>query len=442
MKYTDLHLHLYGCIPPQVLYEIGKNNKAPRWNLFTDFYEEQYGIKINPSTFFTDYPNIESFKKLYLFTNREPFLKFQAKFNLIIALVKFDIEEIKNLTKQIITKHYSNKVTYSEYRVMYAPNETKQNYYAKMQAACLGISMAESDLQDEISARLVVSLHRQGNYIEVYGWLKEFMQIDKLLRKYLVGIDFCNVEEHNPPKEKKSFFEKVFSDNIQYPSTALSILYHVGESYTDKSPKSAVRWVIEASQYGAHRLGHCLSLGIDSKSFLGTENLSSNHSKVYTETVDERIDQIQFELTNYDRLKKIGVTEEKSVLQKELESLSWKNRNSIMTITVDEKYCNEVKTLQSLGFSIIKEKGTVIETCPSSNLYIGMIPSMVEHPIHRFIDARLPLAISCDDPGIFDTNIQKEYALCQEAGISKELLEKINQQSFSYTSEKLSGRIK
>jgi len=88
--YTDLHNHLYGCLPAETLYRIGKINPNPRWEIYLDSYEKAYGIKINPKTFFEDYSNPKEFANLYHFHEKAPFLHFQAKFNLIIALVKFD----------------------------------------------------------------------------------------------------------------------------------------------------------------------------------------------------------------------------------------------------------------------------------------------------------------------------------------------------------------
>ena len=43
-------------------------------------------------------------------------------------------------------------------------------------------------------------------------------------------------------------------------------------------------------------------------------------------------------------------------------------------------------------------------------------------------------------PGIFDTNIKKEYELAATAGLSLDELEEIKKLSSTYTSEKLSGR--
>jgi hypothetical protein len=60
-----------------------------------------------------------------------------------------------------------------------------------------------------VRGRLVVSLHRDQGYENQYIYLKKAMNSNELIKKYLVGIDFCNIEEGFPPKEKKLFLQKM-----------------------------------------------------------------------------------------------------------------------------------------------------------------------------------------------------------------------------------------
>lgn len=427
MNFIDLHLHLYGCLSPDMLFEIGRKNPRPKWERFLDFYEMQYGTKINPDTFWNDYAEPEKFKELYLFNHRAPFACFQAKFNLIIALIQFDEKEIFFVSKEVALQHFKEGVNYAEYRLMFSPFETKQNYYSKIKAACNGLKYAEMETGNSMTARLILSLHRDGNYEEAYHWLKEFQNSDPIVSNYLVGIDFCNVEEGNPPKLKKDFFERVKKDNQKNPDTSLSILYHVGESFTDKSPKSAVRWVIESAKYGADRLGHCIVLGRNANNYLGN---------TFIENASERKDQLQFEIENYDELQKFGSIKELPELKNELSKIRDLPDDSKLEIYADSDYTKELETLQEYGLNLIKNSNSVIETCPTSNLYIGMIESMKDHPIHRFLKAGVKLTIASDDPGIFDTNISKEYELVKSAGVDNFRLEKLRTESFVYISRR------
>jgi adenosine deaminase len=55
---------------------------------------------------------------------------------------------------------------------------------------------------------------------------------------------------------------------------------------------------------------------------------------------------------------------------------------------------------------------------------------------------KVKVTIGSDDPGIFDTNLQKEYSKAKEMGLSVEEIETIRTKSFLYTSSLLSGRTK
>ncbi|WP_035983043.1 adenosine deaminase [Leptospira meyeri] len=432
--YCDLHNHLYGCLPPETLYRIGKNNPEPRWHLYLDSYEKAYGIKIRPSTFFEDYADIKEFSKLYHFREKAPFLHFQAKFNLIIALVKFDEREITEVTHDVVLSNSLEDISYAEYRLMFGKEEPKESFYSKLMACLEGLTKGENSAKKEgktIQSKLVMSLHRDINFERHYDWMKNWMEKESVIREGLVGIDFCHIEEGHPPKDKKSFFQSVIKDNQAEPNTALSILYHVGESFRDKTPFSAVRWVLESALNGAHRLGHALALGIDSDYFLGDER---------TELVSEAKDQIECELESYDEISSFGSFYPKEELELKRKELKTKPDSELLKIQFDAKQSQYLHTFQNFVMSKIAQTEAVIECCPSSNLYIGMLESHIDHPITRFLQNDIKLTIGSDDPGLFGTTMPEEYHHAHTAGVSEKDLETIRERSFSYRSTKLSGR--
>jgi adenosine deaminase len=431
MQYTELHNHLYGSLSPEQLYEIGKKNPSPRWNIFTELYEKLYGRKINIETFFEDFTSMEDFKQLYIFDKPAPFLEFQSCFNLIIALVRFDDSEIREVAKTVFLNQVKDGIEYAEYRVTYSPMATKEDYFSKTLAACLGLQDVETQLNQKSTARLIITFHRGGNFLEQYKWIREAMEYNSIIQKYLVGIDFSNMEEGFPPKDKKSFFEKIKLDNQNNPKKALSILYHVGESFNDKTPMSAIRWVYEAAMNGADRLGHCIALGREFASYQGKE---------ISELVSERLDQLEFELENYEELNLLLACESKEDLLNEKNLLLSKAKSDRVKILLDEKKIEQIQKLQNFVMKKIARLGSIIECCPTSNLRIGMLTDLKTHPIHRFIQNKIRVTISTDDPGIFATDIQTEYRLLLESGLLIEELEKIRIDSFLYKSEIVSKR--
>lgn len=137
-KFTELHTHLYGSIPVEMLYEIGKNNPSPRWKLFTDPYEKCFHKKIEPENFFNKFNSPKKLEEIYYFSSPAPFEEFQAKFNLIIALSVFNYEEIKYVASEVLGQYSKCSTDYCEFRLMYSPLATEKDYFDKTLAACEG----------------------------------------------------------------------------------------------------------------------------------------------------------------------------------------------------------------------------------------------------------------------------------------------------------------
>ncbi|MBM9500094.1 adenosine deaminase [Leptospira sp. 201903071] len=425
--YADLHNHLYGSITSEFLFEIGKSNPSPRWEIFTHSYQQCYGKNISTETFFEDYKNPDSFRKLYQFNHHGPFPEFQAKFNLIIALSKFNPEEIALVASRIVEDQFSQGVTFGEYRIMYSPKDTEEGIYEKTIAACEGLAKGEEKTGGLAKGKLVVSLHRDGDVFLEYELLKRLMEKDSLIRDFLVGLDFCYIEEGFPPKDKRKFLEEVNKDNFAQKDSALSILYHVGESFQDKSILSACRWVLECADWGAHRLGHAIALGLDPFSLKGK----------ILESKSERLDQLQFYYDRKEELDSYFETPSRERIGNEIDSLKHKET---VELEMSPSFLQECFGFQNFCIDQIKKTNAVIESCPSSNEYIGMVRDPKTHPILRFSKHDLRFTISTDDPGIFGTTIEEEYRKAEKIGLSVEILESVRQNSFLFSSEILSGR--
>ena len=76
----------------------------------------------------------------------------------------------------------------------------------------------------------------------------------------------------------------------------------------------------------------------------------------------------------------------------------------------------------------IKEKNIVLELCPTSNYLTGAVPGeLKDHPFKKLMDAGLAVTVNTDDPGIFDTDIIKEYKILNELfGITEEDFNRCN----------------
>lgn len=69
------------------------------------------------------------------------------------------------------------------------------------------------------------------------------------------------------------------------------------------------------------------------------------------------------------------------------------------------------------------ERQIPLEVCPSSNVVLGVSPSLAEHPLPRLLEAGVALSVGSDDPPLFGTTLNEEYRRCAgEIGLSREQL--------------------
>ena len=444
-KLADLHQHLYGSIHWQDFLQF-LNTRSVDWSVYESAFEEVYG----------DIPPIrqilersrnavpeseEEFRKLFVFGEEDggDFPRFQAKYNMLVAGSAWSTfsrgnvslsevaEEIAHFMRQILGRQMEEGVSYSEQRMTLSPRFTQG------QARELLLKMLDTYREYEgssIQPRLAVSLSRDDPWVH-WEVVKELA-----LGEYgnlLTGVDFCYFEEGYPPKGKREFFQAVKDFNFRYPERSLAVLYHVGESFADKSLESSIRWVHEAAEMGAHRLGHAIALGI-------SPDLYGVHRR--QETVEERIDQLRYDLRHKEALSSIGVAVDAQSITLDLEQLQNRPHSDLVSVEYDEYRLQEVRLRQRFAADCIRAMGSIVEVCPTSNRRIGGIVGDRHHPIRQFVDFGLPFVVGSDDPGIFDTSLGKEIETALDiADLPPESYGEIVERSWRCRSEILSGRI-
>jgi adenosine deaminase len=62
----------------------------------------------------------------------------------------------------------------------------------------------------------------------------------------------------------------------------------------------------------------------------------------------------------------------------------------------------------------LRDRQIPLEVCPTSNVCTRAVPSLAEHPLPVLVAAGVPVTINSDDPPMFSTNLNHEYAVAAE----------------------------
>ena len=72
---------------------------------------------------------------------------------------------------------------------------------------------------------------------------------------------------------------------------------------------------------------------------------------------------------------------------------------------------------------VLAERGIPLGICPTSNVVLGVVPSIAAHPIETLRAAGVRVSLNTDDPALLGASLVGEYALCREAfGWSEETI--------------------
>lgn len=97
----------------------------------------------------------------------------------------------------------------------------------------------------------------------------------------------------------------------------------------------------------------------------------------------------------------------------------WAGPQSVRDVIDDlgvERVGHGVRAIEDPGLvDKIAETGIVLETCPGSNVALGIYPDLRRHPVERLRERGAKITISTDDPPFFHTSMALEYRRLNEA---------------------------
>ncbi len=408
-KTSELHVHVGGCLSAEDFLELASDQyQQIDWALFVDGYEQTFALRPDPQALYRealDGGGADVLKPYCVYGQADggDFARFQAKFNFGICLFRHwwrVLDRPEEILQRVLDRHQSEKMRYVEYRAMapYGPDHAEAFIRFHVTTARVIQAACSSDFQ----ARYLISLPRSAP-LESYFVTRRLLEENPDLVSTIVGLDFCHFEEGYAPESTRAFFKQLHLDNEMRPEHYLDVAYHVGEVYFDKTLESAMRWCHEAAELGARRLGHCTALGLDPQAAIARQPTAHQ-----LEPVSERLAQIRYDLRHRDRLGDYGIAIDISALEEERRQLCKRPHDEPLSRAYTPGRLAEVRQRQSFVLDRLAELEVVIETCPTSNLLIGAVPTAAQHPIHRFLRSDVHLAIGADDPGIFDCTLESE----------------------------------
>ncbi|KAJ3260316.1 hypothetical protein HK103_000951 [Boothiomyces macroporosus] len=93
---------------------------------------------------------------------------------------------------------------------------------------------------------------------------------------------------------------------------------------------------------------------------------------------------------------------------------------------------------------LAKAKNILLEVCPISNWYCGVVPAYQSHPIRKLLDRGLKVSINSDDAGIFQTSLLQDYEMLSKhfSVTEREFLEmNLNALEASFVDQQLKDQV-
>ncbi|ARO55883.1 hypothetical protein B2G69_18255 [Methylorubrum zatmanii] len=180
----------------------------------------------------------------------------------------------------------------------------------------------------------------------------------------------------------------------------LTWLRRVGEAggfWSGRAALTADRVILDLSHrvYREHPPGHELDRAIDLRfdmPDLSWKTRTTAHRLVYCDTYEKEAVETRAAIASFD------------------------------DVAVMSHLTNEIERAQCVVVEAIRTKGVSVEANPSSNLATGTIDRLQDHPFFRFdeiLSGNALTSFNTDDPGLFGTRTDIEYAIMFEAMLER-----------------------
>lgn len=100
----------------------------------------------------------------------------------------------------------------------------------------------------------------------------------------------------------------------------------------------------------------------------------------------------------------------------------------VLTVCHAERIGHGIRALDDPDLvAELRERSIPLEVCPSSNVALGLAPTLAEHPLPRLRDAGLAVTVSTDIPNLLGITLSEEYQRIRDAfGYEDAVLAELN----------------
>ena len=431
---TELHAHLYGCLTASDIHELGRDlwrERQPRLEWYEGEYAAAFGRRPSSASYWKTEDGLETLTADFCGHGPESFSQFQARFNLLIALFPVIPGDLTVL-RRALERQSAAGIVCGEYRCPLPPQLTAVQigtYAAGLADGALAFACAAGG---SFTPQLAFSLSRQPDLgIKQHQVLRDLLGQRPDLAKVITAVDFCGAEAGQPPDQTAPLITAIHDANLQDPAHALAILYHVGETFEDRSQDSAIRWIWQAWDLGAHRLGHALALGLAPEVVRSMERRG-------TESAAERRRHLQWLLREQHWLAGSGFAVNQKAIAAELQRLGSVPETALIPVATGPEAEAQTRLLQRAVTADLVRRGAIIESCPTSNYCLGQLKKWTDQPLPWFLRHGLRVVVGADDPGLFATTLGAEEHLAATAlGLTDEERRHIGQNAERFGSPAL-----
>ena len=402
---TDLHVHLYGCLYAQDVWELGRDRvqkQSQRLAWYEDTFAAAWGRRPSATDYWSSESGLEELTRDYVIGGPVDFPKFQASFNLLIALFPMAVGDTQVL-ERVLASDARAGLRGAEYRTLLpvALGDADLDLYLS------GLARVILAHQSKIfHASLAMSLPRGPEEAEAaYNRLRGWMDARPDLAPAISGIDFCGFEESDEPSNKLTLFERVAADN-SIRKSRLTVLLHVGETWETVAPLTSLRRVWEATQMPVHRIGHGTIAGFQFE--------ASDQAARLLQVPPSGLGFLANDLAWVKHVfTQAAGTKHAAPLATLLDGMTQLANSGGQHAVSPSKLPTLIEAFRCLQHFVLacgRSAKTVFESCPVSNIRIARIAPATAHPLPQFLAAGVDVVIGRDDPGIFGTTFKDEVA--------------------------------